>query len=96
MAFGDDDLDEFVRDGVSVTFDGAAPDLQGWLDAPGAFVLADQGRAPVNATDRAVLLRTDQLGTLAQGSTIVVDGVPYTVREMQPIDDGAFSVISLR
>lgn len=96
MAFTED-LDQFLVDfGVSVAFDGADPGMLGIVDAPGLFVLADQGRGAVNATDRVVAVRSDQLGTLAQGETIVVDAVPYLVREIQPLEDGAFSLVSLR
>jgi hypothetical protein len=88
---------EFLRDfGVSVAFVGADPNMLGIVDAPGLFILADQGRGSVNATDRTVVVRSDQLGTLAQEATIVVDAVPYLVREIQPLDDGAFTLISLR
>jgi hypothetical protein len=92
-----EDLSVFLTDfGVSVAFVGADPNMLGIMDAPGLYVLADQGRAPVNATDRTVVVRTDQLGTLDQGATIAVDAVPYTVREILPLDDGAFSLVSLR
>lgn len=92
-----EDLSLFLNDfGVSVAFVGAEPDMLGLMDAPGLFVLADDGRAPINATDRTVLVRSDQLGTLAQGDTITVDAVPYAVREILPWEDGAFSLVSLR
>jgi hypothetical protein len=92
-----EDLSVFFPDfGVSVAFVGAEPDMQGLMDAPGLYVLADQNHAPINATDRSVVIRSDQVGTLAQGSTISVDAIPYTVREILPLDDGAFSLVSLR
>jgi hypothetical protein len=92
-----EDLSVFFPDfGVSVAFDGAEPDMLGLMDAPGLYVLGDQGRATINATDRTVILRTDQLRTLDQGSTITVDAIPYLVREIQPLEDAAFSLVSLR
>ena len=97
MAFSED-LDAFTADldSVEVSFDGSEPNLRGYVDGPGLFVLGDQGRGTINATDRTLLMRTDRLGTLAQGDTIVVQAVPYLVREIQPLDDGAFSLVSLR
>jgi hypothetical protein len=97
MAF-DEDLDAFTADldRVEVSFAGSEPNLYGYMDAPGQFILGDLGRGNVNATDRTVLVRSDRLGVLAQGETIVVAAVPYIVREIQPIEDGAFSVVSLR
>jgi hypothetical protein len=93
-----EDLNAFFPDlGVPVAFVGAEPNMLGIMDAPGLFVLqGDNGRAPVNATDRTVLIRSDQVGTLGQGDTITVDAVPYAVREIVPWEDGAFSLVSLR
>jgi hypothetical protein len=92
-----EDLSLFMADfGVSVAFQGAEPNMLGLMDAPGLFVLANEGRAPINATDRTVLVRTDQLGTLDQGETITVDAIPYVVREILPWEDGVFSLVSLR
>lgn len=92
-----EDLSLFLNDfGVSVAFVGAEPNMLGIMDAPGLFVLADEGRATINATDRTVLVRTDQLGTLAQGDTITADAIPYAVREIVPWEDDAFSLVSLR
>jgi hypothetical protein len=93
-----EDLDAFTADldSVEVSWDGSEPNLRGYVDAPGLFILADQGRAPVNATDRTLLIRSDRLDTLNQGDTITVDAVPYLVREIQPVEDGAFSLVSLR
>lgn len=93
-----EDLNAFFPDfGVSVAFVGAEPSMLGIMDAPGLFVLeGDQGRAPINATDRTVLIRSDQVGTLGQGDTIVVDAIPYAVREIVPWEDGAFSLVSLK
>ncbi len=93
-----EDLSQYLQDfGVSVAFVGAPPNMLGILDAPGLFVLeGDQGRAPINATNRTVLIRSDQVGTLGQGDTITVDAIPYLVREIVPWEDGAFSLVSLR
>lgn len=97
MALVEHLADFFADFGVSVAFDGAEPDMLGIVDAPGLYVLeGENGRAPINATDRTVVVRTDQLGTLAQDDTIVVDGIAYRVREIQPLEDGAFSLVSLR
>jgi hypothetical protein len=88
-----------VHDGDGADAGTAAlrPDLEGveHVGRHGADRL-DEGRAPINATDRTVVIRTDQQGTLAQYDTITVDAVPYTVREIQPLEDGAFSLVSLR
>lgn len=92
-----EDLDVFLADmGVSVTYDGAEPDILGLLDVAGTLVLGHDGRSDISATDRNVLMRTDRLGTLGEDSTITVDSVPYVVRDTQPIEDGAFSIVWLR
>jgi hypothetical protein len=97
MAF-DEDLDAFTADldRVEVSFAGSEPDLYGYVDAPGVSILGDLGRGAVNATDRTLLVRSDRLTTLEQSETIVVAAVPYIVREIVPIEDGAFSLVSLR
>lgn len=92
-----EDLDVFLRDmGVDVAFDGAEPNTLGLVDGPGLDILGDGGRAAVSAVDRRMLMRTDRLGTLGDGDTIVVDSVPYTVRDIQPFEDGVFSLVFLK
>jgi hypothetical protein len=95
VAFAEN-LAEFLADfGVSVSFTGSPAGMLGIVDAPGAHLL-DLGSSVVSASERTVLIRTDQVGLLVSGSTIVVDGVSRIVRDYLPTDDGAFTLVSLR
>ena len=90
-------LGVFVADfGVPVSFSGSVAGMKGNMDLTGELVLADGTRATVSAADRTVLIRTSQKGGLVGGSSITVDSVSYSVRDIQPIDDGAFSLVWLR
>lgn len=90
-------LGVFVADfGVPVSFSGSAAGMLGNMDLTGELVLGDGTRAVVSAADRTVRIRTSQKGTLTQGSAITVNSVSYVVRDVQPIDDGSFSVVWLR
>lgn len=90
-------LGVFVADfGVPVSFSGSAAGMKGNMDLTGDLILADGTRASVSAADRTVLIRTSQRGALVGGSSITVDSITYAVRDIQPIDDGAFSIVWLR
>jgi len=96
MAFTED-LSVFLADfGVPVSFTGSAAGMLGIMDLAEIEVLGDRGRAVVSAADRTLLIRTAQKGVLTQGSAISVDSVSYTVRDIGPFEDGAFSLVHLR
>jgi hypothetical protein len=90
-------LGVFVADfGVPVSFSGSVAGMKGIMDLTGSHVLGDDGRAVISAADRTVLIRTSQKGALTQGASITVNSVSYVVRDLGPIDDGSFTVVSLR
>ena len=92
-----EDLSVFLADfGVSVSFTGSTAGMLGIQDLEGVTLLGDDGRAGVSAGDRTVLIRTDQKGSLTQGSNITVNGSTRKVRDIQPFEDGAFSLVRLR
>jgi len=82
--------------GVPVSFSGSVAGMRGIMDLTGVHVLGDDGRAVVTSSDRTVLIQTDQKGALTQGSAITVNSVAYVVRDIQPIDDGSFTMVWLR
>lgn len=87
----------FVADfGVPVSFTGSTAGMKGNMDLTGQFVLSDGSRATVSAAERTILIRTDQKGALTQGSSITVNSSNYLVRDLQPIDDGSFTMVWLR
>jgi len=85
--------------GVPVSFTGSAAGMLGLEDYPGIAILGDGDRAVIAATDRTVLVRTDQLGALARGDAITVNGTARIVRDVlvpDELKDGAFTLVALR
>lgn len=81
----------FLADfGVPATFGSAI--AQVILDAPGEDVL---GSRAISTAYRMTFATADLPG-LVYGSTIVVDGATYKVKDVMPIDDGVFSTASLQ
>ena len=96
MAFGDSDLGIFLADmGVSVSYTGSPAGMKGLEDAPGVLALGSDQLPGVQATDRTVLIRTDQLGSLVPGSAVTVNSTARTVRYTLPHEDGAFTIVWL-
>lgn len=92
-----DTLGAYLFDfGTSVSFTGSTAGMKGIMDLTGQQVLADGDRAIVTAAERTVTIRTDQKGSLTQGSSITVNFASYVVRDLQPIDDGSFTMVWLR
>jgi hypothetical protein len=90
-------LGVFVADfGLPVSFSGSVAGMLGIMDLSSIEVLGDGGRAVVSSADRTVVIRTSQKGGLTQGSTITVNSVQYVVRDLQPFDDGSFTLVLLR
>jgi len=90
MAFTED-LSIFLADfGVSCTA-GAVTAL-GILDMP-SQIISD---GMVISTDYTLTTKATDFGDLLYGSQINVNGVAYTVRETQLIDDGKFVQIALQ
>jgi len=86
-----EDLDVFLNDfGVSCTA-GAVTAL-GILDMP-SQVLAN---GMVLSTDYTLTAKASDVGTLTRGSSITVDAVAYTVREVMLMDDGKIVQLGLQ
>lgn len=89
MAFVEDPL-LFLGDfGLPVVV-GATQGL-GILDMPGEYVLDDMQIS----TDYALRCEASKFGALQYGDSIVVDSIPYTVRENRLLDDGVFCLVTL-
>jgi len=90
MAFTED-LDIFLADfGVSCT--AGAVTAKGILDMPSQIV-AD---GMVLSTDYTLTAKASDFGSLGRGSSITVDSVAYTVREVMLVDDGKFVQLGLQ
>lgn len=90
MAFAED-LGIFLAEfGVSCTA-GAVTAL-GILDMP-SQVLAN---GMVLSTDYTLTAKASDFGTLIRGSSITVDAVAYTVREVMLMDDGKFVQLGIQ
>jgi len=86
-----EDLGIFLADfGVSCTA-GAVTAL-GILDMP-SQVLAN---GMVLSTDYTLTAKASDFGTLIRGSSITVDSVAYTVREVMLMDDGKIVQLGLQ
>lgn len=92
-----EDLAVFLADfGVPVSFSGATAGMLGIEDAQGLLTLPGDQFPGVQATDRTVLIRTDQKGGLKPGDAITVNSTARVVRDLLPVEDGAFTLVSLR
>ena len=87
----DADLDLLFSFGASSVTAGAVSGL-GLLMMPGEIV-AD---GMVMSTDYELTVKTSEFGNLEYGAGIVVDAVPYTVRNVKPIDDGRLSIVQMQ
>lgn len=87
----DADLDLFFSFGASSVTAGAVSGL-GLLMMPGE-IIAD---GMVMTTDYELTVKTSEFGNLEYGAGIVVDAVPYTVRNVKPIDDGRLSIVQMQ
>lgn len=92
-----DSLGAYLADfGLPVAFSGSPAGMLGIMDLSGLDVLGESHRGLVSAADRTLLIRTDQKGSLTQNSSLTVNSVSYVIRDIQPVHDGAFSVLMLR
>jgi riboflavin synthase alpha subunit len=83
-------LDVFLAEfGVSVT-DGTTA-TTGILDRPGEVIAGGQ----VVSIEYALTVKSSAYPSLKFGDALTVDGASYTVRHVQPADDGAFSLVYL-
>lgn len=87
----DADLDVFFSFGASSVSAGAVSGL-GLLMMPGE-IIAD---GMVMTTDYELTVKTSEFGDLEYGAGIVVDAVPYTVRNVKPVDDGRLSIVQMQ
>lgn len=87
----DSDLDLFFSFGASSVSAGAVSGL-GLLMMPGE-IIAD---GMVMTTDYELTVKTSEFGNLEYGAGIVVDAVPYIVRNTKPMDDGRLSIIQMQ
>jgi hypothetical protein len=81
---------------VTVSFTGSVTGMIGIMGAPGELALGSDQLPGVQQTDRTVLIRTDQKGSLLPGSSITVAGTVYAVRYLIPIEDGLITLVYLR
>jgi hypothetical protein len=83
--------DVFLRDfGLPVRF--GSTQAKGILDMPTEIVAGGM----VLTTDYSLTYRTSDLPGLEYSSTVTVDGLQYTVREVRLQDDGVFSIAYLQ
>lgn len=90
----EEDLDAFLEDHGEPCMFGAVPFL-GILDQPDVEIPI--GKHNTTSTMYALMLKTaviKQTG-MKHGSAITVDGVSYTVRDPQQLDDGAFTQLNI-
>jgi hypothetical protein len=85
-----EDLDLFFAD-FGVSFTAGAVSGMCIKDAPGLNILGNQ----VIQVDHQVLVKTSAFGGLLYNDPVTVNGEAYTVRETMPVEDGAFSLITL-
>lgn len=86
-----EDLGALFRDfGVQASANGVT--AQAILDMPGQSVLG----AMQISTDYALTYASTDLVGLKHGDAITVAGLPYTVREITLLDDGALSHATLK
>ena len=90
----EEDLDAFLEDHGVLCMIGAVPFL-GILDQPDVDIPI--GKHSTTSTMYALTLKTAvirQTG-MKHGAAITVDGVRYTVRDPQQLDDGAFTQLNI-
>ena len=85
-----ENLDAFTADfGVTVT-DGTTV-TTGILDAPGEVLAGGQ----IISTDYQLTIKAGVYPALKYDDPLTIGGVPYTVRSVTPLDDGAMVTVSL-
>lgn len=85
-----ENLDLFFAD-FGVSFTTGAISGMCIKDMPGVNILGNQ----IIKVDHQVIVKTAQFGDLLYGDPVTVDGSAYTVKEAMPVEDGAFTLISL-
>lgn len=85
-----ENLDLFFAD-FGVSFVAGAVSGMCILDQPGTNILGNQ----VIEVGYQVIVKSSQFGGLLYGDAVEVDGVAFVVKEAMPVEDGAFSLISL-
>lgn len=82
--------------GVPVTFTGAPAGAKGILDDFDDEVLAEDGRAPVLLTIKALLVETATADLVTAATTIMVGSTSYRLSKRPKHVDGAFTTLYLR
>lgn len=85
-----ENLDLFFAD-FGVSFVAGAVSGMCIKDAPGINILGNQ----IIEVGHQVIARSSQFGSLLYGDSVAVDGDAYMVKETMPVEDGAFSLITL-
>ena len=85
-----ENLDLFFAD-FGVSFTAGAISGMCIKDEPGINILGNQ----IIEVGHQVLVRTDQFGHLLYGAAVTVGGAAFTVKEPMPVEDGAFTLITL-
>ena len=85
-----EDLDIFFEDFQDAVVYSSST-FKGILEQPDEIV-AD---GVVMTTDYQLIAKTTDLGAVAFGGSLTVNGTGYTVRSVRKIDDGALCILSL-
>lgn len=85
-----ENLDLFFAD-FGVSFTAGAVSGMCILDQPGINILGNQ----VIEVGYQVIAKSSEFGGLLYGDEVEVDGVAFVVKETMPVEDGAFSLITL-
>lgn len=106
MAFTEDLGVFFTLDtpgAVSVSFAGSPAGMVGIRDMVGALELAsitgagEGAQLPgVQATDKTILIRSDQVGALVPGMAMTVASAAVTARSVLPVEDGQITLVAYR
>jgi hypothetical protein len=85
-----EDLDLFFAD-FGVSFAAGAISGMCIKDAPGINILGNQ----IIEVGHQVIVKSSLFGDLLYNAYVTVAGEAYTVKETMPVEDGAFSLITL-
>ena len=85
-----ENLDLFFAD-FGVSFTAGAVSGMCIKDEPGLNILGNQ----IIEVGHQVIVKSSLFGALLYGDAVTVNGVAFTVKEVMPVEDGAFSLITL-
>jgi hypothetical protein len=85
-----ENLDLFFAD-FGVSFTAGATSGMCIKDAPGINILGNQ----IIEVNHQVIVKSTSFGSLLYNDMVMVAGNAFTVKETMPVEDGAFSLITL-